>query len=260
MSSLDTAGPIGRCIYCGDPNPPLSDEHIVPYGFGGTWVLRSASCAVCARITSRVELAVLRRDFGALRAVGRFPTRRPKQRQREVPLTLHLAEGSRRVDLPVGKASAFCTLPIFAPAPARSGRPHQQGITIIGAELIGLGATPNELASQYGATGLTEVHKPHIEEFARMVGKIGYCVAVAHFGLDAIARCPPILDAILGRTDDIGRWVGSTEWRSETEKQGATLVVGSFVEQIGHSRVVVALVKLFAPHSTAYEVVVGPLV
>ncbi len=27
--------PADRCVYCGDPNPPLTREHIMPQGLGG---------------------------------------------------------------------------------------------------------------------------------------------------------------------------------------------------------------------------------
>jgi len=34
---------IGKCIYCGSTEA-LSDEHIIPLGLNGAWILEQASC------------------------------------------------------------------------------------------------------------------------------------------------------------------------------------------------------------------------
>lgn len=39
-----------------------------------------------------------------------------------------------------------------------------------------------------------------------MIAKIGYAAAIAHYGLDPIE--PYVVNAILGETRDIGKWVG----------------------------------------------------
>ncbi len=33
-----TFKPVGKCIYCGTKQPPLTREHVVPYGLGGEHV------------------------------------------------------------------------------------------------------------------------------------------------------------------------------------------------------------------------------
>jgi hypothetical protein len=47
----------------------------------------------------------------------------------------------------------------------------------------------------------------NIIDFARMIGKIGYCMGVAYYGLDNMDK--EIVPSIMGEKDDIGRWVGS---------------------------------------------------
>ena len=54
----------GACIYCGATDAALSDEHVVPYGLGGSHVLRKASCCRCAAITSKFERKVMRELWG----------------------------------------------------------------------------------------------------------------------------------------------------------------------------------------------------
>lgn len=80
MSNKSPATPplwrVGQCIYCGTSQGKLSDEHLVPYGLNGPWVLRQASCAVCANSTSRFEMDVLRGLFPSARAAFGMKTRR----------------------------------------------------------------------------------------------------------------------------------------------------------------------------------------
>ena len=79
----------GACIYCGATGK-LTDEHIIPYGLGGRWVLPDAACARCARITGIFERTCLRTMFGPLRMHFDLPTRRPKARPRTMPLKVKI--------------------------------------------------------------------------------------------------------------------------------------------------------------------------
>jgi len=47
--------------------------------------------------------------------------------------------------------------------------------------------------------------------FARMLAKIAYAWAAAEGQLNALDGESPVLSAILGKTDDIGRWVGTLD-------------------------------------------------
>ncbi|WP_307118863.1 HNH endonuclease [Sphingomonas kyeonggiensis] len=49
---------LGACIYCDDRfrnGEELSDEHVVPEALGGKLILENASCANCAKETSKIE-------------------------------------------------------------------------------------------------------------------------------------------------------------------------------------------------------------
>ena len=72
--------PKGACVYCGTIDGPFSDEHIVPYFIGGSHVLREASCADCARITSEFERRVARDLWGDARVAFDAPSRRKRER------------------------------------------------------------------------------------------------------------------------------------------------------------------------------------
>ena len=90
---------VGRCVYC-DSTSDLSDEHVVPLGLGGTWILEDASCAHCRDTTSKVELRVLREHFLALRTVAEMPTRRKRERRALLPQKLIVHGRETSFDLP----------------------------------------------------------------------------------------------------------------------------------------------------------------
>ncbi len=65
---------IGRCIYCGAENVTLTDEHIIPFGLGGNWILPKSSCKACATITGQFEQFCLRSMLGNTRIRLNLPT------------------------------------------------------------------------------------------------------------------------------------------------------------------------------------------
>jgi hypothetical protein len=75
---------IGECIYCGQAES-LSDEHVVPLGLNGNFVLRAASCETCRQITSRFETALLRGGFRSAREALQYRTR-SRNRPRTLPV------------------------------------------------------------------------------------------------------------------------------------------------------------------------------
>lgn len=78
-------GEVGRCIYCGSKTLPLTDEHIIPLGLKGYWILSKASCKACATITSKFEMDILRSALGEVRFGLDLPTRHPKKRPDKLP-------------------------------------------------------------------------------------------------------------------------------------------------------------------------------
>ncbi|MFS2004593.1 hypothetical protein ACEN9F_13305 [Duganella sp. CT11-25] len=72
---------VDRCIYCGCKNG-LDKEHIVPYWMMGGYVIRNASCKVCATITSRFENELSNTSFAVLRRRMRFQSRSSKKERK----------------------------------------------------------------------------------------------------------------------------------------------------------------------------------
>lgn len=86
---------VEKCIYC-DGASGLTDEHVIPLGLNGPFILPKATCEVCADVTKRIEDHLLRGPFQSVRAVLDMPTRRKRQRPSTFMLTAVRKEPRRR--------------------------------------------------------------------------------------------------------------------------------------------------------------------
>lgn len=248
--------PVGQCIYCGSKSA-LTREHIVPFGLQGTWVLPKASCRKCAAVTGELERKILRGPLLSVRAATNIKTRRPAERPNTYPMRVVRQGREELRNVPIANHFTLLMLPLLPPAAYIDDRPYTHGIDIIGTETIQFGYEPAKLMSRLGAESISVTSTWQYVEFARMIGKIAYALAVADFGLSAIAE-PYVLPAIMGKVDDIGRWIGSDNYVFEVEKQGALHACGTGIFDWRGERLVITKVKLFASaHPSGYEVIVG---
>lgn len=250
-------GTVGKCIYCGKKDSPLRTEHIIPYGLNGPWKLLKSTCDDCAAITSAFEMSVLRDSLIILRSALNLPTRRKKKRPLTFPLTITKECQQETINVPVHihKHLALMILPISLPPAHLDGRKYKRGITITGGITIKIGGLPlNNFKKIYGAKTVGVSSIWHGNDFERMVAKIAYGFTVADKGIDNLEEVY-VIPAILGKKDDIGRWVGCAEDKK--------LDVGKYFHHIDlsvYNREVIVRVKLFAIFDVPeYLVVVGRL-
>ena len=241
------------CIYCG-AEEGLTDEHVVPYSLGGTWELKRASCTSCQKITSQLERKVSRGDFLALRTVGKFPSYHPKNRPSELSQAYELNGQREEVVLPPHEHPAPFIMLTFAPPSILSGEAHTEVPHVSKVRVFSRTGKVQQLGRDLGATGLT-VGLPDRVLFARFLAKVALAYAVASPGLAAMKEVF-VRDAILGRTNDVGRWVGCVTQEAFTSGVG----LHEIVSIVREGRVEVA-VKLFSSMDTPeYRVVVGSAV
>jgi hypothetical protein len=253
---------MGECVYCGATDN-LSDEHIVPFALGGNIVLPDASCLHCAKITSAFERRVLRGFMHRARSTGRFPTRRPRERPTTHVVTLLRDGVAIQTEIPPDEEPGLLQLPLLAPPQFFSGAATTAGVIVRGIETLYFGVNPEQFAKSRGAQGLRQTDSLDVTSFARMVAKIGYCYTCATLGIPARAQVP-VLPFILGARDDGSQWVGSVDFATQAERDGANIVLAHTTYQSDSETHIVALVarvKLFAKAgATGYEVVIryGP--
>jgi len=224
-------GNIGKCIYCKKSDVKLSDEHVIPYGLNGNQVLLDAGCSDCSKITSAFERDILRHAFLLPRKA--FRMRSYNKRKDEVPAKLEIGETVKYIKIPKDDAPIIFALPIFLQPSILDNRSFQPGIQGTGEFQIHeiRGIAKEKLRKKHGGPGTVSfdiAYNPN--NFARMIAKIAYGFAVAHYGIDDIEDLG-IVSAILGETDDIGKWVGCVD----DEKFAPNTVLHSWQLQINAS-------------------------
>jgi len=248
---------IGACIYCGERDAPLSTEHAVPYGLNGPWTLLRASCERCAKITTRFERDVMRCLLPHVRNVLAMQTRRRDKRSTALPLEVHRDGVKETLMVPRTKYPTYFPALLF-PKPGVFWTDVPVPGVFANVRLLHLaGPTFEEASNEYpGAHFVGARMNFSVEDFARMIAKIGYCAAVASVGLGAFTYTA-IRDVILGKDLCINHWVGT--WWGEPVNN---VVDGLHQIRITHEMPghrLHAIVRLFAQFGAPeYHVVLGP--
>lgn len=203
--------PVGQCIYCLAVND-LTDEHIIPFGIGGTWVLPAASCLGCSTATSQFERRLLRGAWAPIRAAIDTPTRRRHPRDWEV----EVEKGGRRVVRRLPTARTPLVVPVLdfdQPSALTGGEPAFEGAVARGLSawvprtlelddvLLDL---PTPLFLPRRVTMATPLDAG---DLLRLVAKVALGAAVARHGLSNL-KDVHLRPVILGDLRDAGRWVG----------------------------------------------------
>lgn len=262
--------PLGRCIYCdsdGDPKG-LSDEHLIPYSLGGDAVLPKASCADCARETSRIELYLARNIFREFRSHVGAPSRK-----KSLPSTLlaNLSVGDRELShefLAADQPFALMLPTWDLPGIMRQVEPSADfPVCNIRAynfmpghlrEILALADDAPDPIVHIGSGTINNI------TFARAIAKIAFCNAIARLGLGGF-RHLVLPDLILGRYPCVPYFVGSD--LSEPPPPNPRNVRHAIEIATANSRygmrLLIASIRLFAHSGTRehgmpiYRVVVG---
>ncbi len=100
--------------------------------------------------------------------------------------------------------------PRFASPSWFDNRRTTKSVNVVGATTVHLGQLEfHDFVAKFRQEKLQVSVSYQPVAFAKMIAKIAYGYCVAHFGLQAV-RTSYVLPAVLGVTDDIGTWVGST--------------------------------------------------
>ncbi len=247
----------GACIYCGATEGALSDEHIVPYSLGGSHVLRKASCARCADVTTKFELKVARHLWGDARIAFNAPSRRKRQRKKRLVLAEPSARGK---GLSLAAAEYPAGFVFYKMGPAGFLKGLSPDADVSGSwrlVVIDDAGRRQRFLEQYPTTKLTMQfrHVPH--DFGRLLAKVGYGQVLTQ--LDPGDFRPTCVPYILGEKANVSYVVGGTLDDQLPEPDGYSLKTVGFGSP---GRItIMALVRLLANTcAPAYHVVVGDVV
>lgn len=98
---------VGKCIYCSAHAPPLTEEHIVPFGLVGRLTLPLASCSNCQKIINKFETEVQQVMLGGFRARIDVPPRKGRKREYKIFVGQFDSDPSDMVFTPISAAEDF---------------------------------------------------------------------------------------------------------------------------------------------------------
>lgn len=203
--------PYGECIYCGE----LSDlriEHIVPFGLSGNLELPDSSCKSCADITSKIEMAILRGEFWAVRVLRELQSRR-KHSSAPKKFSIKIVRNGieKEIRLPVNEYPILIHFPIFTAPGVLTSAKKKPGVEISGVDTISFGTNPKDFLLKHKAESISASASQNPVAFARMIAKIAYSMAAATGALKLLKSPSPIPAVILGQETAVGHWVGTID-------------------------------------------------
>jgi len=250
---------VGYCIYCG-ASEDLRDEHIVPYGLGGNLILPKSSCGECAGITSKFERSVLRGSFWPARILRDIQSRRQHRKApKSYPLTIEKKRKRENIEVPLDQYPIILPFPLFSVPGYLNPEGYAKGIKLEGIALVSFGPRPENVLKKFGAERISiQPRRDKPVDFARMIAKIAFSMAVA-VGTFAEMKDhhSPVVPAILGKANDIGRWVGTITDPTSSHEGHLHRVLIQRDEQKG---LLLGDVQLFSDSQTPrYGIILGKL-
>jgi hypothetical protein len=255
--------PVGCCIYCGaleyapDASHPLSDEHIIAEGLGGTLVLPEASCESCGKATTKIEGAVLRTVLWTPRAhLGIRGKRRERPKEPRFPLTAIVEGQEVKVELPIQEYPTALHLLGF-------GLPRMLDATRTGPQEAYVWLKALNFADSPLFQAGVSFHGPIIDRvrFAQLLAKTAHAFAVAELGTSGFA---PLLPEAILKNPDLWGASGLEEMEAligglpDQPPSDVLHEIGWNTIEAGGKRYAVVVLRLFANlGAPVYLIVVG---
>lgn len=254
-------GPVNHCIFCND-DKILSDEHIIPLGLGGRWVLPKSSCRECAKKTGAFERTCQRTMYGPLRMYYNLPSRRKKERPQKLALKVKLSPDSEwsYIDVDRDIYPFLITFPILSVPDEITGctmhreREAKVKRLWIRAASFRDGIFPHlkSLCTELKVFGVEPSSTFSAPEFFCMLAKIAHTFAIAELGIGTFT---PVLLPIIcdSDTSNSAQYIGGLE-----KVEPATNRLHELSLHYSRLGLVVVRIRLLAALETpTYLVVVG---
>lgn len=254
---------IGKCIYCGDTDVPLTKEHVIPLSLKGEMTLAKASCEKCRVITSKYERNPIHENWIEARACLDYPSRKTNFDDKVFSLKVTLKDGTETIlELNKNETLGIANFPEF-PLPAFFGsEDYKSGAVWNALRTIGFGkVSPEDFSNKYNVKQITGTVTYKGNHFEIMIVRIAYCAVVAYLGPDCLSK-NFVLPTILGEVDDVGYWLG-TDYEGKTiphigKIPSANVIrLGVLTKQDGSTALVVTIKFFAASDAPEYIVVVG---
>lgn len=255
---------IGVCIYCGARNVPLTREHVLPRGLGGSaspegmadaLVLQKASCGRCQQITQKIEKDCLTLMMDSARE--KLGMKRKDRVKNEKKASLKLNDNSM-VEQFVSWDSipGVMIIPAFHTAGCFKGSPIDAPLAC-DYKVIIVEPARAKLSGDVAEVGVELAANPVV--FAQMLAKIALGAAVAEYGYGNFE--PFIQNVILKDGLGWGYWIGGYADTDHVEEDTNSFhSINIWHDDGPDGRLIMASIRLFAEYGApANYVLVGRL-
>ncbi len=229
----------------------LAEEHIIPYGLNGDFVLPESTCRRCERITGRLESILQRGTLLACRSILGLRTRNPKDRPSRLPLYV----GNLKVEVDVKDYPSTLALARF-PQPKFF---DAEGAVDEGFDLwIRVFKYNTRLLRQkYGLRRYAPPIVP-VLTLRRVLAKIAHSFAVAEVGMENFE--PFLQGGIINdeESQDLLKYVGGSRVGVSADKGCLHWMELALVDKVD-AKYIIANIRLFSyiEESPIYYVIVG---
>lgn len=252
--------PINECVYCGETQGKLTNEHILAQSLGGAGlVLGKASCDSCQKLTSFFERQVADFTYGRHRAFQGGPSKKPLSKLKE---RLSKTEELDAVDFYGKKVKVkvrICDIPLipmnitFTP-PLMLDNTKEEAKYTLSAE--GHNEKAHIKFSKMLRVAQISIKSPTINPtaFMKVLAKTGHCYAYAKLG--KLRFKPYLAKLILGEENGsaLGKYVGGFEEPQPQSKD----ILSLRIEKVGGKNLVIVDVSIKAiRYLPKYQVICG---
>ncbi len=210
MRRVHTYAPVGRCIYCGTVDVPLTKEHIIPEGIGGMLILPAASCQACAIEIGAFEGRCTGRLLRPARRILRLPQKHRGSKRKAKPETFSVRADGQSVDVEAQEFPGMLVLFSFDPPGVLVNAPLTEAFAgrVTLQQLPDFAGRLSRLRAKHAfKSEMALPMKGDATDHGRMLAKIAHAYAVAELGLSAFK--PLLLGIILNKPPlNIGHCVG----------------------------------------------------
>lgn len=260
--------PVGKCIYCGRATPEvrrLTDEHFIPFSFGGHLLLPEASCDDCMEITGALCGRVCDLMLSPLRWHHGLPSRKKKNREKTIRVGISGKGELAHQPFQYEVAPGIVAFPVLELPGLLTGRPAGvPDIPIIGyqiAETVPDNVNRQKALQAQGLGRALAIAQLAPSDFMRILAQIGHGYQVSQQGYNPEL---PLADIVMGRDPDVSHYVGGTpaalNFMSESRPDCALHQIVPFsvsVEGEGYIAVQIRLFSYLTPPAPVYTVVIS---
>ncbi len=187
---------LGQCVYCGSREPPLTDEHVIPKGLGGTDMLEAATCEDCRLQIGKYETPAINSMTWLLRVALDVRGLKGKHPQIRHKITDD-NEISFVTKSPLNALPITGMLPAFKRARLLRGDPIPNEFEDF--DLVVIGNTSRRPRAN-------QLFDLDIRSYARMLCKIAHCYTVQSIGIEFK---PLLTNVIIDGASDWANFLGS---------------------------------------------------